>query len=303
MTEIMTSIASTVVFLFSSGTNPQPIGTGFIVGYPIMKESSSVIPLVVTAKHVLGDQKIVLARFSTQENKSIAYVQYDIEAMKHSNDYWEYPGDDGVDLVVFRSPHFEGTKYQPFPINLIASKKTFVENSISQTDRIIFPSLLLNFMGSTQNYPVIRDGSIALIPEEKVPLRYKVGNREIITEQEVILIDAISIPGASGSPVFLWPGPRIMGKSFNVGGTQPFLLGIMHGFYYANPRDILDIQTSDSKKMFQENSGIAIIFPSWKLLEILESKPLVDRMQEISLIETNKNNHKGKSGDGEIGDA
>ena len=34
MNGIMEVIASTVIFLFSAGNNPQPIGTGFIIGYP-----------------------------------------------------------------------------------------------------------------------------------------------------------------------------------------------------------------------------------------------------------------------------
>lgn len=288
MNDIMGIIASTVIFLFSAGNNPQPIGTGFIIGYPIPDKEGSVIPLVVTAKHVLGDHKKVLARFSTQAGSSTAFVQYDIEAMKRQNDYWEYPDDDGVDIAVFRSLHFEGTKYQPFPIELIATKKMFEENAIRQTDRVIFPSLLINFMGSSQNYPVIRDGSIALIPWEKVPMKYKVGSREIVTKQEVILVDATSIPGASGSPIFLWPGPRLQGNTYQIGGTKPFLLGIMHGFYPAVPREILDVQTSDTKKMYSENSGVAIIFPSWKLRDIFESKTLKDRIQEIAKAEANK---------------
>lgn len=288
MNGIMEFIASTVIFLFSAGNNPQPIGTGFIIGYPFQDKKGSIIPLVVTAKHVLGDHKKVLARFSTQEGSSTAFVQYDIDTMKKDNDYWEYPGDDGVDIVVFRSLHFEGTKYQPFPIDLIATKKTFEENAIRQTDRVIFPSLLINFMGSAQNYPVIRDGSIALIPREKVPMEYKVGSREIVTKQEVILVDATSIPGASGSPIFLWPGPRLKGNTYEMGGTKPYLLGIMHGFYPAFPREVLEVQTSDTKKMYSENSGVAIIFPSWKLRDVLESKTLKDRMQEIVKIKADK---------------
>lgn len=281
MNDIMGFIASTVIFLFSAGNNPQPIGTGFIVGYPYPGKDGSVIPLVVTARHVLGDHKKVLARFSTQEGSSTSFVEYDIELMKKANDYWEYPNDSGVDVVVFRSLHFEGTKYAPFPLDLIATKETFKENAIRQTDRVIFPSLLINFMGSAQNYPVIRDGSIALLPEEKVPMKYDVGSKEIITKQEIILVDATSIPGASGSPIFLWPGPRLKGNTYQMGGTKPYLLGIMHGFYPAIPREILDVQTSDMKKMYAENSGVAIIFPSWKLHDILESKGLKERIQEI----------------------
>lgn len=285
MNDIMGIIASTVIFLFSVGNNtqpPQPIGTGFIIGYPTPDKEDSFIPLVVTAKHVLGDNMKVLARFSTQSGSSTVFVPYDIEVLKRQNDYWEYPDDDGVDIAVFRSPHFEETKYKFFPIELIATKKMFEENAIRQTDRVIFPSLLINFMGYSQNYPVIRDGSIALIPGEKVPMKYKVGSREIVTKQEVIFVDATSIPGASGSPIFLWPEPRLQGNTYQLGGTKPFLLGIMHGFYPAVPREILDVQTSDKKQMYAENSGVAIIFPSWKLRDILESKKLKDRMQEIA---------------------
>jgi len=52
--------------------------------------------------------------------------------------------------------------------------------------------------------------------------------------------------------------------------------------------EILEVQTSDTKKMYSENSGIAIIFPSWKLHDILESKTLIDRVQGIAKIETEK---------------
>lgn len=285
MPDIMDIIASTVIFLFSIGQNPQPIGTGFIVGYPMPNRDNAFIPLVVTAKHVIGNRQKVLGRFSTQEGASTAFVQYDIAALKNSNDFWEYPNDDGVDIAVFRSLHYKGTKYNAFPIDLIATKATFEQEKIRQTDRIIFPGLLINFMGSSANYPVFRDGTIALIPSETVPMQYKVGNKRIVTKQEVILVDATSVPGASGSPIFLWPDPRLKGRTYTMGGTKPYLLGVMHGFYPAVPREVLKTEASESKTMYAENSGIAIVFPSWKLHDILKHEPLKERMNEISQIE------------------
>ena len=135
-------------------------------------------------------------------------------------------------------------------------------------------------MGLTRNYPVIRDGSIALIPNERIPLEYEVGDKHISTEQHVVLIDATSIPGASGSPVFLWPGPRIKHGAFTLGGIQPWLLGIMHGFYPA-AREVSGIQVSKIVPVFEENSGIAIVFPSWRLIEIFESDKVVNRINEV----------------------
>ncbi len=76
MNDIMEIIAGTVIFLFSAGANPQPIGTGFVVGYPLPGDKEGrIIPLVVTAKHVIGDHNNVLGRFSTQEGYSTACVR------------------------------------------------------------------------------------------------------------------------------------------------------------------------------------------------------------------------------------
>jgi len=288
MPNIMDVIASTVIFLFSIGPNPQPIGTGFIIGCPVPNSEKAIIPIVVTAKHVLGDHQKVLGRFSTQEGASTAFVRYDIASLKKSNDYWEHPYDNGVDIAVFRSLHYEAMKYNALPMDLIATKKMFKEEKIRQTDQIIFPSLLINFMGSSMNYPVFRDGIIAVIPNEKVPMKFKVGDKQIETDQEVIFIDATSIPGASGSPIFLWPGPRFKGRSYVMGGTTPYLLGIMHGLYPVVPREDLKVETSESKDMYAENSGIAIIFPSWKLHDILQCQNFKDRINQIAETEDTK---------------
>jgi len=109
-----------------------------------------------------------------------------------------------------------------------------------------------------------------------------VGRRRVRTEQRVILIDATSIPGASGSPVFLGPGVRAERGSQSLFATRPWLLGVMHGFYTAPPRELDGIQVSTVVPAFAENSGIAIVFPSWRLLEILERDDVVKRIQAIA---------------------
>jgi len=206
MPGLIEAIASTVIFLFSAGSQPLPIGTGFLIGFPVPSQEGNYIPLVVTARHVLGSHRSVLARFSTEEGLTTKMVEYDIAALRASNDYWEHPTDNGVDIAVFRSLHHIGTDYKTIPIELIATKSIFQNEEIQQTDRIMIPSLLINFMGSAMNYPVFRGGIIASIPTEKVPIKYMSGGVEIVTEQEIILIDATCVQGASGSPIFLWPG-------------------------------------------------------------------------------------------------
>ena len=281
MTDIGSMLGSTVIFLFALGPNGQiPIGTAFIIGYPLQGKPGQVVPLVVTAKHVVGDNPKVFGRFSTQEGKSTATVEYDIASLRRSGDYWEH-SDPGVDIIVFRTQHFPQTKYEPVPLELVASKADFEAASIQTTDRVVFPGLLVNFMGLSRNYPIIRSGSIALLPDELVPMRYPVGAKVIDTRQEVIFIDGTAVSGESGSPVFLWPGPRLQGGAFAIGGTKPLVLGVLHGFYPALPREIKTIQTN-SAQVFAENSNIAIVFPSWRLREILSLPALTGRIERLA---------------------
>ena len=281
MVDIATALASSVIFLFApNGTTP--LGTGFIVGYPVPGGApGQYVPLVVTAKHVIGGHRKVVGRFSTKEGNEPAKVPYDLDQLRKSHDFWTHD-DEGVDIAVFRTMHFDVADYQPFPLDLVADKETFELEDIKVADRVIFPSLLVNFMGTTRNYPITRDGSIASIPGEAVPLEYDVGHQRIKTSQEVVLLDATSVPGASGSPIFLWPGPRLKGGAFAVGGGKPWLIGVMHGFYPASAQPLVGIQVNKVVPGFAENSGIALVFPAWRLKEILEREDLAQRIAELT---------------------
>lgn len=282
--DIVSALTWTVVFLFSPQSDPAsppiPIGTAFILQQPLPNKTDQFVPLIVTAKHVLNNRKKVLARFNSIEPAGPVFVEFDLSKAKTENDYWEHP-DVGVDIALIRTPHFQGTKYEALPIDFIASKKTISDEDIKPTDRILFPGLLQNFFGKHTNYPVVKDGSIALIPTEKVPLRVVHGNNVISTEQEVILINAISVPGFSGSPVFLAPVIRTKNNNIMLGSAKPLLLGIMSGFFPSEPRDTIKYEPTDTKFLFQENSGIAIVFPSWRILEIMEQDFYKRRMEVI----------------------
>jgi hypothetical protein len=70
----------------------------------------------------------------------------------------------------------------------------------------------------------------------------------------------------------------------SLGSDKPWLLGVMHGFYPALPRELISIETG-STALFAENSGIAIVFPSWRLVEILEHEDVKKRIDEISSLD------------------
>ncbi len=268
MAQLIDEVVNSTIFLFHEDGS-SPIGTAFIVGVPLPSDQTKYVPFIVTAKHVVSNQKKIIGRFNSKNGSTVS-VPYDLDLLKNTNDLWEHP-DKGVDLVVFRTLHFNETQYYHIPSTLIASKDTFSKQDIKPSDQIVFPCLLVNFMGASKNYPILRNGSIALIPEEPVPITCEYGSGEFLSYQEMILIDATSIKGASGAPIFLWPGIRLKGTSFHLGGSQIWLLGIMKGFYFAPPQKIDVIPTSRSIPVYQENSGIALITPSWKLQDIFDS--------------------------------
>jgi len=112
-------------------------------------------------------------------------------------------------------------------------------------------------------------------------MKYMIGNAAVETRQELILIEGTAVPGASGRPVFLWSGPRVVGPAFNSVGTKPYVLGVLHGFYPASHRQVLEINLTKTVTMYGENSGVAIIFPSWRLREIIEFPQVKLRFEQL----------------------
>jgi hypothetical protein len=288
--DVASSLAKTVVFLFhhkdSLPERPPPLGTGFIIGYPDPDQPDVYVPLLVTARHNLSGKGKLIVRYSTKAGRRPFHLLCDLEEMKRIGDIWEHD-DPGVDITVVRVPHPQESEYEPFPLSLVASAKQFEALDIKATDRVIYPTLLRYFTGESRNYPVMRDGMIALIADEPIPVRSSIDDERRDSNQVVILLDGMSIPGTSGSPVFLSPIPRRRRGNLDLGGTQPWLLGVMHGFALADSRVVVEAGVTPSQ--VRENAGIAVVFPSWRILEIVYSDQAQRRLGEIlEVIHTNR---------------
>ncbi len=302
-------LTQTVIFIYQDET-PQNatdlvpgriLGTAFIVGVPQPGRPTMAFPFIVTAKHVIADRSKVLGRY-TQKSGTPFYVQYDLNSLRESGDLWEYPNDKGVDIVVFRTLFYDNAKILPFPVDLIASKETYIREHIGVSDRIMIPCLMQNFPGITQNYPIFRDGSIALIPEEPVSFKWKLGSMTIETTQPIIFVNSFLNERFSGAPAFFWPGFRMVGGQPTFGG-KPWLIGIVHGFFPQlrqvidkEGEDVVLIKPSNEPPNFpgqikpprkvsvfsQENSGTGLLFPSWRLLDIIQSDVVKKRIQQLT---------------------
>jgi len=274
------------------------LGTAFIVGIPAPGRPEKSFPFIVTAKHVVAGKSKVLVRFTLKSGNEPGFAQYDLKELRRSNDLYEHPHDEGVDLIVWRTLVYDRVKFIMFPIDWIASVETFSKEYIDIADRVMIPCLMANYPGITQNYPIFRDGTIALITEEPISFKWELGGRWIPTSQRIIFINSILNEGFSGAPVFLWPGLRLTPKGHRIGG-KPWLVGIVHGFF-PQRRELIDAegkiviiekrdpgvlgQINPPKQVLvysRENPGTGLVFPAWRLLDILQCDAVKKRVQEL----------------------
>jgi len=137
----------------------------------------------------------------------------------------------------------------------------------------VITGLFSRLAGTKQNVPIVRTGNLAMMPGEKVPTTFG--------EIDAYLIEARSIGGLSGSPVFVRETHSIAIQRENI-GTVPltgigahFLLGVIHGHWDLPPGAAIDA-TADQGSI---NMGIAIVTPATMLLEVL-AQPALEAMRQ-----------------------
>jgi hypothetical protein len=107
------------------------------------------------------------------------------------------------------------------------------------------------------------------IPQANYPKRPK---------QESFLIDCKAIPGTSGSPVFIGP------LQFAGAGMVNLLLGVVWG-YSTRKNKVKHKAKDDTQEMdtlhFNENTGLMLVIPAWKLTKFLNRSDLLNTRRRI----------------------
>ncbi|MFA6561799.1 MAG: hypothetical protein WCV00_07800 [Verrucomicrobiia bacterium] len=130
-------------------------------------------------------------------------------------------------------------------------------------DEVCIVGLFSYHKGTSKNHPILRTGNIAMMPDE--PIQTSEG------PMEAYLIEARSIGGLSGSPVFVRIECQRADKTMQ--HTWAFL-GLIHGHWVTPTENINDMTEQDAKGKMSLNTGIAIVTPGLKLLDILYGEEL-----------------------------
>ena len=241
------------------------VGTGFLV------ETDGVFHLL-TAKHVVT-KKSLSGGLTNEFNDDNLYAFYYSKSGKIENKKikdiklkyklnWITHDSTNVDIAMI-----------PFDIDtakddlkVIPSSQFVDTKNLYETYEVYFVCYHPQLMNLNNLKPIFRTGNISRINDDKT-----------------ILLDAFAFPGNSGSPVFLKSSPTRYDKpGFNIGGDDlaDKFIGII-GSYIPYDDIAVSVQTGQPRIIFQENTGIAVIWSVDYLNQIINSDK---NLKQISYI-------------------
>jgi len=238
-------------------------GTAFFVA---VRGEYMAFTYLVTAKHVIDgiereskDEKVLIRMNDKQGN--VRQIECNIR------DWIGHPEDISIDIKVFAWLPPSDCDWNAIPTSMIATNEIIKQDSIGIGNDLFITGLFVGHYGKKRNTPIIRVGNIASMPEEMIETK-EFGNID------AYLIEARSIGGLSGSPVFVFLDNKrtrrvIFSDSDKTGfsGRVFYLLGIIHGHWDRKENEIDDAaQDINGGKI---NTGVAIVVPATKLAEVI----------------------------------
>ncbi len=242
-------------------------GTGFFAGVPLEMNSHMNMIYAVTNRHCIAnsDPRVIL-----RVNKKTGEKDF----LPTEKSDWRYHPD-GLDVASTPIRLPAGIQY-----NFVSTVIFFItpeiikRRAIGPGDDVFMVGRFIGHDGKQGNLPTARFGSIARMNLE--PLEDKNG-----TPQDSFLVEMRSIPGYSGSPVFVYinllaPRPPDFGalqlETYNHPMHGPWLLGIdwshLSDFHRVLEAD--RITKTSPAQWIEMNTGMAGVIPAWRIKELLD---------------------------------
>jgi hypothetical protein len=170
------------------------------------------------------------------------------------------------------------------------------ELNIGVGDDVFMLGRFIAHSGQQRNQPLARFGNIAMMPGEKV-----LDGRQM--RVDAFLVEMHSLPGFSGSPVFVAIGAgsyRGVYGSDKQAKMMPFysetigLLGIDTGHKQMSHKviDRATRQPVNEDWRVQQNSAVAIVAPYTKIGDVLESEEFVEQRKKADTEWLDSNEHE-----------
>jgi hypothetical protein len=260
------------------------VGTAFFLAVP-MESSAPVEPgmqrgflYLVTAKHCVWHESYGLAdEISVRVNLKAG----GIAKLATEPAQWMLHPTADVAVCAVNIESLAGVAFRAWGATGLALEDFRNERSIGAGDDVFVTGLLVHHPGRSKIMPIARVGNIAALPADPVKLD---------TGSDVVgLLEARSIGGLSGSPVFLHlshfrdvpDGNILIGPPGGVkagSGGESRLLGVMHGFYPVGQNDPDGVSGGDENL----NTGIAVVALVDRVMDLVNSPSELARRSQAS---------------------
>lgn len=271
-----------IVFLgIDQGVSSKYVGTGFLVSMEEKDARGSFrFTYLVTANHVAD--KLDGVPFKIRAN-SRAGEAVEISANEAGDVVWQrHPEGDSIDVAVcwWQIPSRK-LDLLSITTNMFLTPESARQNNIGPGDEVLITGLFAKITGEFKNVPIVRVGNLAMAPKGRV-VPSGVGNIE------AYLVEAKSMGGISGSPVFVRQTVDIPGLfkwGTNIPATMQahsnviYLLGLAHGHWNIDVDEINNPMVQHVEEGM--NVGLAIVVPASHILEVLHGKRLTEMRKEL----------------------
>ena len=250
---------------------PKYMGTMFVVGVESELGGGGYLHLV-TAKHVADkiDPGPFMIAMNGKDGRPL-WLKSGDEAS-----WWYHPTEpDNVDVAVIP---FATARISEYDVEWIHESSFLTDEKIKKYgiglgDELTMVGLFAPYYGIQKFIPVVRTGNIAMMPPDPLPTKD-------FGDMEAYLADIRSISGFSGSPVLVrntmnLPPIEKDGETLHFSGLGSFhFFGLMHGHWTV-------AEKTASGAPAEMHSGISIITPAKKILEVLYHPELVEMRKEM----------------------
>jgi hypothetical protein len=159
--------------------------------------------------------------------------------------------------------------------NGFLASEEFVKESVVLGGHVAIIGLFRSHYGANRNIPIVRLGNISALLGEPIHTKYA-------GYIKAYLIEARSIAGLSGSPVFVLPEPALIALK-ELSGQKPkqvsALLGLMHG-HFDVPNLNEDVVSDQEEPQRGVHTGIGVVIPVQKIIETINHPDLVNMRKE-----------------------
>jgi hypothetical protein len=254
--ELPNDILRSVCFLCLKTKTPKEnlyfIGTAFFA-------SSTSNSYLVTARHNI-EEAMVLVKTKPKAYHSGCFARINTsggsKVIELADAEWRYPSSQATDVAIMSDPGVgeEDLEYLYLPLECSATEEKIRDHGIGIGSEIFVSGLFSLHRGARRNFPVVRGGIIAAMPNE--PLRDD-KNRSY----DAYLAELLSTKGMSGSPVLVKSN-----RAYVAGEEQRcglLLLGLVKGHF----RDELEGYPKGKQDDF--HAGLSKVVPVQEILKVI----------------------------------